>query len=159
MPEDRGADPGDTMPAQGWLPEGPHSWMACTLPTFAAHVAHCTDAGRFPAPREDTHMKDQMTTLVAESDREPWDHASERGATVAQFATAAMPDAIRELEGRSVAQLQELAAACRSTRAWGQQVTADAERVQGIIGQVLRSAADDIDPQQAAYATVERNRG
>lgn len=137
-----------TLRGQAGLP----GWIAALDAPGRVAIRH-TDAGRFPAPREEAVMAEG----TAEK-RESWDHASNRGSTIAQFATMDPSDAVRELESRSVAELRELARDASMSEGWHLQGAADARVVRERIGQVLRSAGQDADPEygQAAAESIRR---
>lgn len=135
--EDQLRDPGDTMPAQGWLDQ-------------------TTDAGRLPAPRKDSTMArptyESDAILTAEV-REDFDHAAKRASTIAQFATMHPEQRMEELEARPVRELRELHHAAAGTEAWHQQGAQDARDLSRTIGQLLRAVGDEIDPQAKAEAS------
>jgi hypothetical protein len=135
--QDRLRDPGDTMPAQGWLDQ-------------------TTDAGRLPAPREDSTMARPITDTG--TDRQDFDSAAQRASTVAQFAMMAEGDRDRELSARSLDDLRELSDTARRTAEWHRLGVENAELIQRYIGGLLRHAADQIDPQAVAMTSVERSR-
>ena len=148
--EDQARDPGDTMPAQGWLDitglftprPGTRSDYALWPPT--------TDAGRLPAPRKDSTMA--PVEIGRAEIREDFDHAAQRASTIAQFATMHPEQRQEELEARPIRELRELHHQAAGTEAWHQQGMNDARDLSRIIGQALRAAGDEIDPQAKTEA-------
>jgi len=161
--EDQQRDPGDTMPAQGWLSpryDGPHvfqcmaSWSpsgVCSDPGCGCPCHHpdYTDAGRLPAPRKDSTMAHPIPEAEV---RESFDHAAERASTVAQFATMEPDQRVAELDQRPVRELLELHHAASATEAWHRQGVKDAQALSRNIGEMLRFVADQIDPQAKTMA-------
>lgn len=135
---------GDTVPAQGWL----------QLPErFGPLHMTITDAGRLPALSEEHTMARPIDTIAEQGEiREDWDSASERGSTIAQYATMHPSQRVEELERLPVRDLRELHHRAAGTEAWHQQGVQDARDLSRTIGQLLRSVGDEIDPQAKTEA-------
>lgn len=144
--EDQTRDPEDTMPAQGW---------ATLTQVFAPFLPprHQSDyvllpgpdAGRFPALRKDTTMA--PVEIGHAEVRMDYGHAAERGEMIDHLTGLDSAKLVEELEGRPVKDLRELHHQAAGTEAWHQQGVRDARNLSQVIGRLLRSVGDEIDPQ------------
>lgn len=143
IPQDHESDPGDTMPAQGWLTHDPLADMPDRMPAW-------TDAGRTPAPREEHTMA--PATIAHAEIRQDFGYAADRAQTIDNFATMDTQQRLENLEGLPVRELRELHHQAAGVAEWHQQGAQDARDLSRIIGQLLRAAGDEIDPQAKAEA-------
>lgn len=144
----------------GWIAQldapGPrrHRNLPCSVTPIlpgATVEALATAAARLAAHERRPEMAEGTTEK-----RESWDDASDRGSTIAQFATMDPSDAVRELEARSVEELRQLAYKAGQNADWHRQGIADSQRVREAIGRVLRTAGEDADPQMVAAESIRR---